>query len=205
MSEKKDYEDQSRIDRRDLLKATGAIGIGAAIFPETVAAEDQDWEKVGSVVFSEAGFTITGREPHSHIDQVPTYEIDKTSNDLRFYMIRQDSEALLDDSNHVVKTRGFHSLPHVMNNGNSGLMVPVSTNGQKDTFGMTTLDSEIKFPAVQIKPAENNSIRLRHKGNKKVIEPGAERSLRINVKNRQEKFEYTVENHGEVDVYKMVN
>lgn len=206
--------------RRDVLKATGATGLGyMGMSAPAKAFDSEDTTHLGSTVFLQSlvHYEIKNVETNNHIDQISFFIIDQDRDRLHLPVISKEHASLFEDEEGVVATPSLQSTSEKFGIERTTKTLTVQKTAYHKPQITISLDHPIGAPTLGFTHKAGNKVDLETESGKTEVSPGdttnvqlPSRSIGIADKNRpiddggpsrQATPIVTLENHGELDVY----
>lgn len=180
MSDGPDEPRDGRIERRTVLKSTGAAALaGVTATAGTASARRAaPADHVGSTTVVEVAVEHPGLSagPTNHATPLPFSSIDARTGQFRLQLGSDDAKATLRENDGVVFNRGYHALPATLYDGETVSELVVATSRRLRPTRTVSLAEQYSPPTVRIEDA-GDAVAVTADGQTVAVEPGSRTRL----------------------------
>lgn len=215
-----DQNQEIRSKRREVLKATGATGLGyIGMSAPAGALPIDEATRLGSTVFTQAlvHYEVNNIEINSHIDQLAFFSIERDRNRLHIPVISSSDADIFANENGVIATPSPLPMSERYGVGKTTQTLTVEKTAYHKPQNTIQLANPIDVPTMEFNLNSGNTVSLEIDSGRTDVPTGStakvkapSRQVEIADENRPANDEgptrqaspiVTVENHGELDVY----
>lgn len=194
------------VDRRKILKVTGAAGIAGVGTTKNVSGETPETKETATFIEMNVTFKIDSPSVSSsdHHTAVEFYSIEQ--GELLFAAVEESDLKIFAENKSVVRFNGYHNIPTDFSSREYETLVTDPNVRLTNRRGLP-LAGSVSVPAIQTK-MENNTLLVKTGQKEMELQPGDSESLNLNSVEAELRGGETVEatpvivanNHGELDV-----